>query len=185
LSKFNYKGSIRARLTGIIFFVVSLTGVVGYGAFVSWYMSNQYDRVVNLSKTVGLVLSQDFAKLVLLNQIDVASDITAKLKSFDRLRSLVLYRANDGVAVYQYSQDGKSFTPLALPKPQDRATKIIHDTATLYLQAIYQEHYFGDVVFEFRVDTVLDVIKKDMNILIFIGLSIFIYSLTLFCQEIY
>jgi len=182
LSRFDYKGSIKARLIGIIFFVVSLTGVVGYGTFVYWYMSTQHDRVVNLSETVGLVLSQDFAKLVLLNQMDAASDITAKLQSFDRLRSLVLYRASDGAAVYQYSQDGKSFTPAALPQLQDRVTQIVADKATLYLQASYQGHHFGDVVFEFRVDTVLDVIKQDIDILLFIALSLLLlsYILSLF-----
>ncbi len=182
MSEASYKGSIKARLTGIIFLVVSLTGILGYGAFVYWYMSNQQQRVINLSETVGLVLSQDFAKLVLLNDMDVASDITAKLHSFQRLESMVLHRAADGKAVYQYSRDSKSFTPKPLPPSEQRVTTISSGDAIVFIEAKYQGYYFGDVVFEFEVDTVLDIILRDSKFLLFVALSLLLlsYLLSLF-----
>ena len=56
-----YKGSIKKRLIVIIVCVTLLTGLIGYSSFVYWYMNNQYDRALNLAKTVSLVLGQDFA----------------------------------------------------------------------------------------------------------------------------
>jgi diguanylate cyclase (GGDEF)-like protein/PAS domain S-box-containing protein len=139
-------------------------------------MSNQQQRVINLSETVGLVLSQDFAKLVLLNDMDVASDITAKLKSFDRLRSMVLYRATDSRAVYQYSKDETSFTPEPLATKEERVPTIKGDRAVIFIEAKYQDYNFGDIVFEFEVDTVYEVIKKNIKFLLIVALSLLLFS---------
>ena len=68
----NYTGSIKNRLIGIILLVTVLIGTIGYSTFVYWYMQNQNDRAIKLSNTVGLLLGQDLAKLILLN--DVAAE---------------------------------------------------------------------------------------------------------------
>lgn len=64
-----YKGSIKKDLIKIILVVVFLTAGIGYTIFVSWYMTNQQQKLKELSQSIGLVLSQDFAKLILLNEV--------------------------------------------------------------------------------------------------------------------
>ena len=76
----NYKGSIKNRLVIIIMSITLVTSFTGYGIFLYWYMNNQQNKIVELAQTVGLVLGQDIAKLVLLNDVSFASDITSKLK---------------------------------------------------------------------------------------------------------
>ena len=85
----NYKGSIKKRLVLIIMTVTLLTSFTGYGAFLAWYMNNQQNKVVDLAHTVGLILGQDIAKLILLNDVSLASDITSKLKSFLKFANLL------------------------------------------------------------------------------------------------
>jgi hypothetical protein len=87
-----YQGSIKKRLIGIILLVATLTSLVGYSSFVYWYMDEQQNRSLNLAETVGLVLGQDIAKLILLNEMSAAADITSKLKSFPDLNSMVLHK---------------------------------------------------------------------------------------------
>jgi two-component system sensor histidine kinase AtoS len=101
-----YSGSIRKRLIWIILLVTSLTGVFGYTGFVYWYMNEQYNRALDLSKTIALVISQDVAKIVLLNDVLVASEVTSNLKSFSSLNSLILYKL-DKTPIFQYTKDGK------------------------------------------------------------------------------
>ena len=81
--------------------IASLTGLISYGSFVYWYMQNQHERAMNLAHTVGLVLGQDFAKLILLNEVSAAADITSQLKSFSTLNSMVLYKL-DKKAIFEF-----------------------------------------------------------------------------------
>ena len=106
--KLQYKGSIKKRLIGIIVSITLLTGLIGYSSFLYWYINNQHDRALNLSKTIALILGQDVAKLILLNNISAAADISDSLKSFSNLNSMVLYKL-DGKAILQYSKNNKNF----------------------------------------------------------------------------
>ncbi|WP_052502772.1 ATP-binding protein [Halarcobacter anaerophilus] len=169
-----YKGSIRKRLISIIMLVTILTGSIGYTAFVYWYMSNQYNNTLKLSKSIGLVLSQDIAKLVLLNDISAASDIITKLKSFSALKSMVLYKLN-GEPILQYNKADKTFSVDKLPDEKHRDSIIKGRDLKLYVKANYQNTNLGHIQFNFKIDTVYDVIKKDIEAL-FVILFIIVFS---------
>ncbi len=162
--KAQYKGSIKNRLILIILFVTSITGVIGYSSFVYTYMDHEYKESVSLANTVGDVLSQNIAKLVLLNDVSAAADITSQVKSFSTLKSMVLYNVDKKV-LFQYSQDNRSFTPKVLPtNPQD-AFSMYDDLLTLYVKASYQDTHLGYVEFTFEVETLLDILKRDRMML--------------------
>ncbi|MEA3290617.1 MAG: PAS domain S-box protein [Campylobacterota bacterium] len=160
-----YNGSIKRKLIGIIMLVTLLTGLVGYGSFVSWYMGNQHERSMNLAKTVGLVLGQDIAKLTLLNDVSAAADITSQLKSFSTLNKMVLYRL-DRKPIFQYNKLDKSFEVKFLPQKADRKAYIENGNLILYLDAKYQDTDLGFVQFEFEIDSIYEVIKRDISVLI-------------------
>lgn len=170
------KGSIQKRLMAIIFFVVFLTSGIGYAAFLYWHMSNQQDRVLNLSNSVGMVLSQDFAKLILLNQLDVASDITTKLRSFERLEYLTLYGGHNQEPIYHYNKEFKTKQVTPLPLKNEIKNSINNGIATIFQEALYEGIYLGDVKFTFKVDRVVDVIKRDLNMLFVIIVLLFFLS---------
>ncbi|MBP9490322.1 MAG: PAS domain S-box protein [Aliarcobacter sp.] len=170
-----YKGSIKKRLVIIIMSVTLITSFTGYGAFLYWYMNNQQNKTVELAQTVGLVLGQDIAKLVLLNDVSFASDITSKLKSFSGLESMVLYKL-DEKPIFQYSKDDKSFTVDKLPSNKEIKYILNSNLLKLYINANYQDTHLGFIELNFKIDTIKDVIKKDIKALLVILFFVLIIS---------
>ena len=155
--------------------VTLITSFTGYGAFLYWYMNNQQNKTVELAQTVGLVLGQDIAKLVLLNDVSFASDITSKLKSFSGLESMVLYKL-DEKPIFQYSKDDKSFTVDKLPSNKDIKYILNSNLLKLYINANYQDTHLGFIELNFEIDTIKDVIKKDIKALLVILFFVLIVS---------
>ncbi len=143
-----YRGSIKRKLITIIMSVILLTGIIGYSTFVYWYMNNQYNRSLDFAKTVGLVLAQDFAKLVLLNNVSAAADISSSLKSFSNIDSLVLYTL-EGKPILQYSIDNVSFKPKNLSSKIERKSVIDGNKLNLYVDAEYHGTHLGYMYFNF------------------------------------
>ena len=155
--------------------VTLITSFTGYATFLYWYMNNQQNKTVELAQTVGLVLGQDIAKLVLLNDVSFASDITSKLKSFSTLESMVLYKL-DEKPVFQYSKDNKSFTVEKLPSNKEIKYILNSNLLKLYINANYQDSHLGFIELNFKIDTIENVIKKDIKVLIIILFFMFIVS---------
>jgi len=176
-----YKGSIKRRLIEIILIVTVLTGGIGYGSFVISYMEIEHKKSLLLANTVGNVLSQNIAKIILLNDVSAAADISSQLKSFQTLKSMALYKKNEKV-IFQYSQSDKNFTPRPLPKNRDEFFNVEGNTLTLYIKAIYQNTHLGYVELKFKVDTVYDILKRDAKqlLIVFIIVSILSFFLALF-----
>ena len=170
-----YKGSIKNRLTIIIVLVTILTGFIGYSTFVYWYMTNQYNNTLKLSKSISLVLGQDVAKLVLLNDISAAADITTKLKSFSNLDSVILYKL-DGKPILQYSKDEISFVAEELPDPNKRDSYVNGRYLIQYVDAVYEDNHLGYIEFKFTINTIFDVVKKDLRALTIILFFMLIIS---------
>ncbi|WP_171012920.1 PAS domain S-box protein [Arcobacter arenosus] len=176
-----YNGSIKKRLIFIIMSVTLLTALIGYGSFVYWYMQNQYEQKIELSKTVSLILAQDFAKLILLNDVSAAADISDSLKSFSTLESMVLYKL-DKKPILQYSKDGKSLNPESLPEIVLDKLFLDGNILKLYSATMYKNSKLGTVKYEFQVQTLFDVIKKNLSVVIIILSLMFLisYFLTLY-----
>lgn len=175
-----YKGSIKTRLIAIIMLVTILTSFIGYSSFVYWYMENQYDRSIKLSKTVALVIGQDIAKLILLNDVSAAADISTKLKSFSNLGMMVLYKI-DGTPIFQYSKNNKSFKVEKFFKEYKNIKSIHKDKLKLYIDANYQGNHLGYIQLNFKVDTIYDLFKQNIKklIVIFIFMILLSYLLAI------
>lgn len=171
-------GSIKSKLILIILTVTAFTSAIAYIGFVSWYMNEQYKKTIELSNTIGIVISQDVGKLILLDDVSAAADISSKLKSFTNLQKLVLYK-KDGKAILQYNIDNKSFE---VPKfDLDNIEKISKskDLITIYHKTYYQDTYLGVVYFEFETETLSDIIKKDISVILLIFMYVLIISFIL------
>ena len=171
----NYKGSIKRKLVIIIMFITLITSFTGYATFLYWYMNNQQNKTVELAQTVGLVLGQDIAKLILLNDVSLASDITSKLKSFSSLESMVIYKL-DEKPIFQYSKDNKNFTVDKLPQNRDVKYVFNSNFLKLYINASYQDMNLGFIELNFKIESIKDVVKKDFEELILILLFMFFVS---------
>jgi len=170
-----FKGSIRKRLVWIILFVTSLTTMIGYIAFLSWHMTQQYDKSLELSNTIAKVLSQDFAKVILLNEISIAAEISTKLNSFEKVTSMVLYK-KDTTPIYQYARDDKSFKVDALPSKQKRVSTVSGNDLQLYTDASYLGTHIGYVQLHLKIDTLFDVMRKNLFVVLLLYLFMLIIS---------
>ena len=171
----SHKGSIKNRLIGIILVVTSLTGITGYSSFLAWNLSHEYQRVLEMAETVSNIIGQDVAKIILLNDVAAAADITSSLKSFPDLNSMVLYKLTEA-PVYQYSQKDESFAVSDLPPSDDRGIRVTGNTAHLYIEAIYQDNHLGYAALNFRVTTIPEMIKRDAVALLMMALFLFAVS---------
>ena len=173
--KLQYKGSIKKRLIGIIVSITLLTGLIGYSSFLYWYINNQHDRALNLSKTIALILGQDVAKLILLNNISAAADISDSLKSFSNLNSMVLYKL-DGKAILQYSKNNKNFVADKFKNNMpNKEFSLNKNIIKINIDANYQDKKLGYIQLNFELETLIDIIKKD----IFVLISILVFTLIL------
>lgn len=174
---FRQKGSITQRLVVIILSVALLTGSAGYASFLYWYMSMQEQRAENQANTVALVLSQDLAKLVLLSDLAVAADISTKLDSFDDLEGLVFFD-NAKKPVYQFHRAA----PLPVPTRIELEGLLTHregSSIAIWLAVDYQGLALGHALIRFRLQSVMEVFKRDRYVLIGIFLMMLPLSLGL------
>ena len=156
-------------------FITLITSFTGYAKFLYWYMNNQQNKTIELAQTVGLVLGQDIAKLILLNDVSLASDVTSKLKSFSSLESMVIYKL-DEKPIFQYSKDNKNFTVDKLPQNRDVKYVFNSNFLKLYINASYQDMNLGFIELNFKIESIKDVVKKDFEELILILLLMFFVS---------
>jgi len=162
------QGVIQKKLTWMILFIVSIVLFLGYALFISSYFSNQKKESIVLSQTIAEVISQDLAKLVLLNKISTASDIATKLESFKHINRLVLYKT-DGVPIYQYSKNHKVFN--VDPLPENRQLSLHNHHMIVFVDALYQQMNLGYILVDINVKTLNEIIKE--NILLFLAIYIF------------
>jgi len=166
-------GSIRKRLAGMILLIVTVVTLVSYGLFAVWYVHYQKRKSQEEAQIVAYVIAQDLAKLVLLNNVSAASDISAKLNSFPFLNWLVLYKT-DGTPLYQYSKSHQNFHVDKEPK---KVSGMWENHALVHtVRAVYQQRYLGDIRLSIEVRTVKEILYR--NIVWFIS----IYLLMILCS---
>jgi len=178
LNQKKFRGSLRRKLLFIILFVTLSTGLMGYIGFVYWYVSNQHAQIEELSKTLGSVVGQNIAKIVLLDDVSAAAEVTSQLKSFDKLEKLVLYKL-DSTPIFRFSKDGNSFEVPPLPKDFDRTVHDENGFFHLYTDAVYQNTPLGYISYTFKGVSTLDVVKKDAFALVIILLVMYLISFLL------
>lgn len=161
----------------IIISVALLTGVIGYTSFVIWYMAMQQERITAQANTVSLVLSQDLARLALLKDLAVAADISTKLQSFSDLESLVFYQV-DRRPAYHFHRQGDLSKP-DLPELLDFTSQREGSKLQLFIPVMYENLQVGTVYVSYRLDTLIEVLRRDSLTLLAISLFMVPFSLML------
>jgi len=174
-----YTNSIQKQLTRNIFSVILITFVIGYSVFVSWYLNKQKEDNIKLAENVTKVISQDMAKFVLLNDVSVGADITSKLKTFKKIKSIILFN-KDKIPIYQYSQNNKIFK---IDKFTKNKYQQENNVLKVFNSVKYEGMKVGYIEFHLKIETLLDILKDDL--LVLIGLFIFILLISYFLALIY
>ncbi|NPA59979.1 MAG: EAL domain-containing protein [Epsilonproteobacteria bacterium] len=163
MKKYNNKNSIRQKLLSMMLIVSFIVAFVGYITFIFWYIYSQYDKKVELSKTVVKVLSQNVAKLILLDDVKEASDITTILHSYKDINYLVLYNKNKKI-IYTYQKAEQKLPTLNTPNQKD--VVINYDNLEIVQKANYQNTHLGYLVINIQMETVVEILIKDLPLLV-------------------
>ncbi len=178
MKSLNYKGSILRKLIRIILSITILVTLIGYIIFVSWYFNSQENRNISLSKTISQVISQDLAKLIWLNDVSVATDITSKLKSFPSVLSVILYKKN-GEPIYQYSKTGKNLKIPPLNKIKSKNFEKTENMVKIYNKVKYKGNDLGYIYIAIKTKTLKEILQDDMPFFVFSFLLLVILSFLL------
>jgi len=162
-----YEGSIQKKFLKAIFLLISIVVLSGYVLFINWYIYNQKEERIFLARNITNVLSQDFVRLILLDDINTATDLTTKLHSFRRIREVILYN-EDKKKIFKY------IAPEKVDTEENFATQ-----DKLY----YHNKYYGELYFEFKVETLWQIFKN--NFFIFLFLLFFFLSISFFLATRY
>jgi len=155
-----YKGSIQKKFIKAIFFLVFFVSFVGYAVFIGRYRRNQQEQRIELAKDVTQVLSQDFVRLILLDDLSTATDLTTKLQTFYQIQKVVLYD-NEKKKIFKY-----------LSKKKVIGKKIFQTSTTLY----YNQEKYGELYFEFEVESVLEILEDNFFVLLLLFVGFFLFS---------
>ena len=162
-----YKGSIEKKFIKAIFLLVSFIVFIGYIFFTCWYISKQENDRIYLAQSITEVLSQDFVRLVLLDDINTATDITTKLQALTKIQKVILYN-KQGKKIFLYN------TPTKLSK-----NKIFTTTTEM----LYHGDSYGKLYFELKVKSILNILKDDF---IYLMLVLFLFlSISFFLVKYY
>jgi diguanylate cyclase (GGDEF)-like protein/PAS domain S-box-containing protein len=164
--------TIQNKLVSMIVLIVSLVTLLGYLIFSSWYIKEQKEQNLQMANTISHVISQDLAKLILLNNVSSASDLSAKLDSFGFLNWLVVYKM-DKTPIYKYSHKHIDFNyPIF-----DTRNVTIKDHEIIYtLKTNYMGNELGYMKISMRYVSIYELVKQNILWMLIVYLIMLIVS---------
>ncbi len=133
--------SIKIKLTLAVFLTLAVITTAGF----SFVMQRGIDRIqnelLNESRAYGLLLNQDFVELIVLGAVDMAADVTSRLRTQPKIQALTLYDKNR-LAIYSYQQTGIE-NIIALPEGWQLQHKFNNGALTLLDTLRYKQQQYG------------------------------------------
>lgn len=168
--------SIRLRLLAMMMGVVSVAALGGYAVFAYWQIGAQQERLLAISRSLSEVLSQDFARMVFLDDPAVAADVTARLAAFPAVRRAILYDIA-AEPLYEYRQDDAAAEVPAADTLVD--ARVDSDGMHLRQQVAYAGQVVGSLYILMESESLEALLRRDYVTLIQIGALSLLLSLLL------
>ena len=134
--------SIKNKLTLGISAIVTIVMFILYALGVAAFLNDKKEDNLKEAYIIKNVISQDMAKLVLLNSVYSEVDITNKLKSFPHLKSIILYNLKNQ-PIFSFKNDIKN-----------------KNSVEIQIPITYQGHKIGYMVAAFYYFTIKDILKE-------------------------
>lgn len=172
--------SISLRFTLMVLLVVLAAAVTGYSSIVYWQLSAQREQVLDFTDSVTQLVAQDFAKIIRLNDLMAAADLSAKLSAFPPLRRAVLFDPQNAPR-YRYVREGlPPCDALSLPERLPHFENACHGNAVrVFREASYAGIPLGVVLIEMETETLASILRRDALVLSLITLMVVVLSLVL------
>lgn len=168
--------SISKRFVLMMLAVVMTAAATGYSSIVYWQLGTQRASLTDFSNSITRLLAQDFARIVLLNDLVVAADASARLEAFPALKYLVLYDTQ-GVPRYQFIADVDN--PLAPPEIiaiEHAGVRLDRGIFISFESVRYAGREIGSVYVEMEAQSLLSILRRDALALTLIAVFVLLLS---------
>ena len=176
--KFSWRWSIRKQLSLLILLVTLITGLLGYGTFLGFKLHNQHQELQHQASIIAQVLSENFARALLQDDIQVISDIHRSLHTFDLLKSAIIFNRH-GQPALQFSLNDETVNLDKLSLSNDRPFYWDDKQIDIYQPLNYGTSHIGDARFSFEFQGMLARLKNDLPIITLIAICMLIVSYAL------
>ncbi|MFK7160701.1 EAL domain-containing protein [Marinospirillum sp. MEB164] len=169
-----WQRSIQKRLSLLILLVTFTTGLLGYGTFLSWTLWTQEQQTRQQASILAQLLSEDFARLILQDDVRVATDIHIKLSSFTLLQAAIIYDRQQR-PLFQYLANDS--TPALPPASRPQTTSVeASNRLSFYQPLAFGQRPLGEAWLSFHKPSLQERLLKDAPILSGIALGMLLFS---------
>jgi len=135
--------SIRTKLILMVVLTMGVITAVGFIVDINRNLNHLRSELIRESVSYSQLLSQDFVKLIAFGTVDIAAEVTARLRSRQMIQAVTVYD-KDLHALYNYHQKGVN-NILPMQKLQQYQHEFVDGLLLVAEPVTYQGVYYGEV----------------------------------------
>jgi methyl-accepting chemotaxis protein len=134
--------SIRTKLAVFVFLTMMVITAIGLSFVINRDLDRLHTDILNETHAYARFLNQDFIKILDTGSIDIAADLTDRLRSFPVIQGIVLYNT-ERVPIYEYRKPGIDRL-LPASEGRDHHHEFFDNALTLMDEVSYKGAAFGN-----------------------------------------
>lgn len=168
--------SIQNKLALLIILPIMIITALGYDFYMNRDIKRLSEELIYDAHSYVELLSQDFVRVITIGDINMAADITSRLRGHDMIQSVTLYDRKYR-PVFSYLKKGFNTTVV---KPEDwQQPRIIGNSLHLHSTITYQGSDYGHVYLRISIKRLQDVRESYMYQGIVLGIALLVTCLVM------
>ena len=148
--------SIRTKLTLIVVLTIAIITAIGFIVDFNRNLNHLRSELVREARSYSQLLSQDFVKIIAFGTVDIAADVTTRLRSREMIQAVTVYDKQHQ-ALYNYQKEG--IASVTFPEEKNSpGYEFSDDLLLMYEPIIYQGVHYGNAYMQLsthRIDEAL------------------------------
>lgn len=143
--------------------IATMTVITTIGFYVDFNRNLNHLRseLVREARSYSQLLSQDFVRIITLGTVDIAADVTARLRNRKMIQAIIVYDKQHQ-ALYSYQKQGIEF--IRPPPDTGKPHHIFKDDRLLMLEPImYQGIHYGDMYMQLSTHKIDKALQSYIN----------------------
>lgn len=138
--------SVKTKLTLSVLLTLVIIISIGFGFIMARDIERLRNGLVDETRTYNNLLSQDLVRIVTFGSVDLAADITSRLRTLLKIQGLTLYNINRD-PIFYYQQQGIGAIS-SLPEKWQHQYEFKNDYLLLFMPLTYQKAEYGHVLIQ-------------------------------------
>ncbi len=140
---------------------ISIITAIGFYVDINRNLNHLHSELVREARSYSQLLSQDFVKIIAFGTVDIAADVTARLRNREMIQAIIVYNKQHQ-ALYSYQKPGIKFIP-----PQTGVNSPHHvfsdDRLLMYEPIMYQGMHYGDMYMQLSTHRMEEALQSYIN----------------------